>query len=310
MALRQRDRQVILISDETTFGDASKAVTMASDGTMSFEAGKNMVDLPRKRFQLTDTTRRNVIGRKTPSLTISSPLYIDFIDLLESYLDVDEDTLTSELDDSFCIRQLTPTGAAAGSGIEAPGCKPNNITLSQTDGIWMISLQSNAKSIELEKAVTALTGFDLTTDIPLDDTPERFDASGTCTITPYDGVGGILGTPITIMLEDLNISLNYERAEDQKRFRNSQTVVDDLICRATGEATITHTWDDADPFEGRFFTEGLKFRFLYDQGVNGLEIDFDFQMTNIDKPDDTQCVYSGVITAQIVDKFKIVEGTA
>jgi hypothetical protein len=49
----------------------------------------------------------------------------------------------------------------------------------------------------------------------------------------------------------------------------------------------------------------ITYNFNLDQPYGGLEIDFKFQRTNFDKPDDTTCVYSATITGSLVDEVAI-----
>ena len=307
MAIRQRMKQVTAISEETTYGDGDKAVLALNDAPMSFDVGKNMITLNRKSGQMIDNQYKNITGRKTPSVTIESPLYPELLTLLADYLTVIGTEEVDDYDTSYCIRQLTPSSGDAGDGIEAVGCKPESITLSQTDGFWNISVPFAVQKLYPEKAVTTLTGLDLEDDRPTS-IPIRFDViDATATIeelhdeitTSTTGAGAI-----SIDLEELSLTLNFNRADDVKIFRNSQERVNDLICSLSGEVSLTYTWDDTNPLENEIYEDGKKFRFIYDV-AGGLAISVDFIMSNFDKPDDTTCVYSATITGMIVDQWAI-----
>jgi hypothetical protein len=139
----------------------------------------------------------------------------------------------------------------------------------------------SCKDIELEKAVTTLTGIDISarpTDPAL-----RYDiADSVATITsdediPMDEV---------IDLEDVSFTLTYNRAEDNKIFRNSQTKIDDLICGLSGEITFTYTWDDENVMESNILDDDLiTYNFNMEQPVGGMNIDFAFHTPSISYPD-------------------------
>jgi len=306
MGLRRRSDQIICISTEADYGDANKVLEAVNDGTVSFDINKSYVEMPVKSGSAMPKITQRRIGRKAPTITINSPLYPSLVTLLSDYLNLDHDTDTFDDLPSYTIWQLTPSLATAGDGIEAVGCKPETINLTQNEGIWMAEITFACKDITLEKAVTGLSSIDIT-DRP-SELPLRYDLDGNVAKIKNDYT-----TPLDqeLDLEDLSITLTFERADENKIYRNSQTKIDDLICSIAGEIMITYTWDDENPMEADILDDdGLTFEFKLSQLVGGLDISYKFQRTNFDKPDDTTCVYSATITGSLVDEVSIEASTS
>ena len=302
MAVRRRTDTITAISTaEAEYGTPQLAIACLNDAPLSFNINKTMVSLTRKIGQLLEMPKEELVGRFSPSITIDSPFYPALLTAFSEYFDLDSDTTDGDFK-SYTIRQLDPSSATAGNGIEMTGGKLQSMTLSQSDGIWRISLDIAGKTIVLEKAVSDLTGASLKT-LPTE-TPYRFDLGHkVCSL--------VIGEDEVkdVSLEDLSITINFERADENVVYRNSQSKVNDLICKITGEINITYTWDDADPFETSIFTEGQECTFLLAQpNSGGLEIEAHFVMTNWDRPDDTSCVYSATITGKITNKVSISQG--
>ncbi len=312
MSIRQRHKQLILISDQqSNYETAQTEINLLCEGTLAFNFNKALNEVPRKTGQMMLKESQRAEGRHNPDLTITAPLNPNNAKMLMYFLDWTEDAVPAlteaeipdeDIDEYYTVYQVTPTASDnAGQGIEAVGCKLSNFRIYVENKEMMLELQLRCKEIDPEKAIAE------TLTLPGGTTYESYPSG-----TPYHLGDVTIGSDKLLKgnedeITNLEVSMTAEFADDDVNFTRNTEKRRDIICRWTGQITASYVWHD-DALNEEDFTDidvqDVEIS-LVQATSDTIKITSKAQLTEFDKPDDNTCVYTATITAEILDSYKM-----